>query len=208
MHAQRLGYTQMINNALLTNSSYKLRMSQDITLYLGEIALDIPEFDPAAGKKHWLEDELWQKTREAVEYVMGTNDYLEQYFATNVCIEPLIGELFRSGFVMQDAAAQNDFMTPSVIAAGEADYERNLANTVELLTVLANDETYGTENRAIFQSWLTAHGGRALAAARQLQPIWSQPINKRAQFADVLEKQLARIDSITSAIGIAPLSRA
>ena len=34
MQAQRYGYTQMVNNAILTNSSYKLRFAQDITLYL------------------------------------------------------------------------------------------------------------------------------------------------------------------------------
>ncbi len=60
MQAQRYGYTQMINNAILTNSSYKLRFAQDLTLYLGEIGLDIDGFDVDAGKKHWLEDPIWQ----------------------------------------------------------------------------------------------------------------------------------------------------
>ena len=46
MQAQRYGYTQMINNAILTNSSYKLRFSQDLTLYLGELALDIEGLRP------------------------------------------------------------------------------------------------------------------------------------------------------------------
>ncbi len=207
MHAQRLGYTQMVNNALLTNCSYKIRFAQDITLYLGDLNLDLPDLDLAAGKKHWLEDELWQETRATIEGVMGTNDYIEQYFATNVCVEPLLGELFRSGFIMQVAAAQNDFMTPSVVSSGEADYERNLANAVELLTMLASDVKYGAENRAFFEKWLHQHGGQALAAARQLQPLWSLPVNKRARFDDVLEAQLARIDSITKAIGIENLPR-
>ena len=44
---------------------------------------------------------------------MGSTDYLEQYFATNVVFEPLVGELFRSGFLMQVAAANNDFITPA-----------------------------------------------------------------------------------------------
>ena len=64
MQAQRYGYTQMINNAILTNSSYKLRFAQDITLYLSEIGLDIAGFELTAGKKHWLEDPIWQGTRE------------------------------------------------------------------------------------------------------------------------------------------------
>ncbi len=52
MQAQRYGYTQMVNNAILTNSSYKLRFAQDITLYLSEIGLDLPGFDIGAGKQH------------------------------------------------------------------------------------------------------------------------------------------------------------
>ena len=108
MHAQRYGYTQMINNAILTNSSYKLRFAQDLTLYLSEIGMDLQVFDATAGKTHWLEDPIWQGTREATESIMGADDYLEQYFAINVVFEPMVGELFRSGFVMQMAAAQND----------------------------------------------------------------------------------------------------
>lgn len=206
MHAQRYGYTQMVNNALLTNCSYKLRMSQDITLYLGELGLDLPEFDHTAGRKHWLEDEIWQKTRAVVEGVMGASDYIEQYFAANVVVEPLLGELFRSGFIMQSAAGQGDFMTPSIIAAAEGDYERNLANTVELLNILANDPNYGNANRALFADWLQDHGSKALEAARQLQPIWSLPTHKRIQFNDAVEAQLARVRSITQEIGIASLA--
>ena len=56
MQAQRYGYTQMVNNAILTNSSYKLRFAQDITLYLAKSVLTSPGFDIGAGKKHWLED--------------------------------------------------------------------------------------------------------------------------------------------------------
>ena len=112
MQAQRYGYTQMINNAILTNSSYKLRFAQDLTLYLGEIALDLEGFDQDAGKAHWLDDPVWQGVRRAIETIGGSSDYLEQYFATNIIFEPLVGELFRSGFVMQVAASQNDFMTP------------------------------------------------------------------------------------------------
>ena len=113
MQAQRYGYTQMVNNAILTNSSYKLRFAQDITLYLGEIGLDIAGLRHCApARQHWLEDPIWQGMRKSIETIMGSNDYLEQYFATNVVFEPLVGELFRSGFLMQAAAAQDDFITP------------------------------------------------------------------------------------------------
>ena len=148
MQAQRYGYTQMINNATLTNSSYKLRLAQDITLYLAEIGMDIDGWNDELGKKAWLEDGIWQGTREAVETIMGSPDYLEQYFATNIVFEPLVGELFRSGFLMQVAAANHDFITPPVISAAEADYERNLANAIDLMYLLANDEQHGGRQSA------------------------------------------------------------
>lgn len=196
MQAQRYGYTQMINNATLTNSSYKLRLSQDITLYLAEIGMDIAGWDDEAGKKAWLEDDIWQGVRECVETIMGTPDYLEQYFATNLVFEPLVGELFRSGFLMQAGAPNNDFMTPSVIAAAEGDYERNLANTIDLIWLLANDEKFGAENRALFQKWVKKHADLAERAARKLQPIWSQAHSKPVSFEEaraVSQERFAKI---------------
>ncbi|WP_287994413.1 aromatic/alkene monooxygenase hydroxylase subunit beta [Acidiphilium sp.] len=201
MQAQRYGYSQMINIAILTISSYKLRFSQDLTLYLGELALDIEGVDLDAGKQHWLEDPIWQGTRHAIEAVMGATDYLEQYFATNIVFEPLVGELFRSGFVMQMAAAQNDFMTPAVVAAAEGDYERNLANAVELFHILVLDPEHGDSNRAILVQWMHKHGSLALDAAHHLQPIWSQPRVKIAQFADALDLAKNRVRAIAAEIG-------
>ncbi len=202
MQAQRYGYTQMINNAILTNSSYKLRFSQDLTLYLGELGLDIEGLDGNAGKQHWLDDPIWQGTREAVETVMGATDFLEQYFAVNLVFEPLVGELFRSGFVMQMAAAQNDFITPAVVSAAEGDYERNLANAVELFHMLTADEQHGAHNRTLFMSWLEKHGAVAHRAAAGLQPLWSQPRVKVAQFTDAAEAARNRLRAIGSEVGL------
>jgi propane monooxygenase small subunit len=201
MQAQRYGYTQMVNNAILTNSSYKLRFAQDLTLYLGEIGLDIAGFDLDAGKKHWLEDPVWQGTRQAVETIMGASDYLEQYFAINVIFEPLVAELFRSGFVMQMAAAQNDYMSPSVVSAAEGDYERNLANTVELFSILTQDQNHGEHNRKLLVQWAGTYGKLAIDAANQLQPIWSQPRVKIAQFNEAFDLAKNRLRAIAAEIG-------
>ncbi|WP_321964520.1 aromatic/alkene monooxygenase hydroxylase subunit beta [Paraburkholderia sp. J7] len=202
MHAQRYGYTQMINSAILTNASYKLRFAQDLTLYLGEIALDLPNLDLDAGKQHWLTDPIWQDTRRAVEAIGGATDFLEKYFAVNVVFEPLVADLFRSGFIMQVAAAQNDFLTPTVVSAAEGDYERNLANAVELFHMLTNDPQYGEANRKLFGEWLEKHGVLALAAAKQLQPIWSIPHVKTAQFNDCLNSAIERAEMIAREVGV------
>jgi propane monooxygenase small subunit len=202
MQAQRYGYTQMINNVILTNSSYKLRFAQDLTLYLGEIGLDLEKFDIDAGKRHWLESPIWQGTRKAIEAIMGATDFLEQYLAVNLVFEPLVGELFRSGFVMQAAAAQNDFITPAVVAAAEGDYERNLANSVELFHMLTTDEQHGKHNQTLFGQWLAHHGALANEAAANLQPIWSMPRVKVVQYTEALDQAQNRLRAIGAEVGL------
>ncbi len=204
MQAQRYGFTQMINNAILTNSSYKLRFAQDLTLYLGEISLDIEGgIDKDAGKRNWLENPIWQGTRRAIEEIMGSSDYLEQYVATNLVFEPLVGELFRSGFILQMAAAHNDFITPSVVSAAEGDYERNLANTVELVHMLKQDAVYPLHNQVILSEYIEKHTNLCLAAADQLQPIWSQPRVKMVSFTAALDNAKNRLRNILSQTGLA-----
>ncbi len=202
MQAQRYGYTQMINTAILTNSSYKMRLAQDLTLYLVEIGLDIDGFDVNAGKNHWLEDPIWQGTRKATEAIMGATDYLEQYFAINLVFEPLVGELFRSGFVMQMAASQGDFSTPTVVSAAEADYERNLANTVELIHMLTHDKEHGEHNKGLFNGWMAHHAALANEAAANLQPIWSQPRVKVSSFAEAQAAAKNRAAAICSEVDL------
>jgi propane monooxygenase small subunit len=202
MQAQRYGYTQMINNATLTNSSYKIRLAQDITLYLAELGGDVPGFDDEAGKRNWLEDGIWQGTREAVETIMGSTDYLEQYFAINIIFEPLVGELFRSGFLMQVASSNGDFITPPVISAAESDYERNLANAIDLFHLLATDPIHGESNKELFRNWTNIHAGLARRAASSLQPIWSQPHSKTVQFVDGLAMSTERASKILGELGL------
>ena len=202
MQAQRYGYTQMINSAILTNSSYKLRFAQDMTLYLSEIGLDLEGFDAKAGKTHWMEDPIWQGTRKSIETIMGSQDFLEQYLAVNLVFEPLVGELFRSGFVMQCAAAQGDFVTPAVVSAAEADYQRNLANTVELISILTSDPEFGEQNKHLFNGWVENHTALCLEAANNLQPIWSQVRVKVASYADILAKAKHRMQTIMSETGL------
>jgi len=202
MHAQRYGYTQMINSTILTNSSYKLRFAQDLTLYLGDIGVDIAGFDAEIGKKQWLEDPIWQPTRKLVETIGGATDYLEKYFAVNIVFEPMIGELMRSGFFMQAAAAQNDFLTPTVVSAAESDYLRNLANAVELLHMLVSDPTHSAHNVGLFNSWLKTYGDLAAHAAKNLQPIWSLPHTKVARFDDAYASAVERMKAITTQLGL------
>jgi propane 2-monooxygenase small subunit len=103
---------------------------------------------------------------------------------------------------MQAASAQGDFITPAVVSAAEADYERNLANTVELFHMLGEDPTHGTHNISLFNKWLIKHADLALDAANHLQPIWSQPRVKVATFSDALGHAKNRMKGIATELGL------
>lgn len=204
MQAQRDGMSQMINTAILTNASYKLRFSQDLTLYLAEIGLDLANFDTAAGKEHWLGDPIWQDSRKAIETIRGASDYLEAVLASNLLYESLVTSLVRN-FVARFGAEHGDFVTPSIIGFAQADYQRNLANSVELFRVLLNDERHADHNRDVALRWLRIYAPLCVQAANGLKPLWSLPRIKCITFEDAFEhaksNTLESLSQIDQALG-------
>ena len=114
-----------------------------------------------------------------------------------VVFEPLVGELFRSGFVMQVAALQGDFVTPTIIGAGESDAAREQRGARALFSMLAEDAEHGEANRATMQGWLDEYTPKAVNAARTLQPIWSQLSEKVIKFDDSFDRSRGRFEEIT-----------
>ncbi|MEA2370476.1 MAG: propane 2-monooxygenase small subunit [Solirubrobacteraceae bacterium] len=191
--AQRDGPTNMINNALAVGAVHKLRFAQDVILYNLEVSEQIEGFDGAAHKDVWQNDPIWQATRENVEKLTGIRDWAQAFFATAVVFEPLVGELFRSGFVMHAAALQGDFVTPTVMGCGEADAAREQRGARALFRMLADDDEHGAANRRLMAQWLEEWIPVSLAAAQQLQPIWSQVSEKVIRFEDSLARSKNRM---------------
>jgi propane 2-monooxygenase small subunit len=191
--AQRDAPTNMINNALSVGAVHKLRFAQDLILYNLELSDQIEGFDGKAHKAVWQEDPIWQATRENVERLTGIRDWAEAFFATAVVFEPLVGELFRSGFVMQEAARQGDFVTPVIMGTGESDTAREQRGARALFRMLADDPEHGEANRALMGEWLATWTPYSAAAAQQLQPIWSQPAEKVVRFDDALARSRQRM---------------
>ena len=199
---QRDAPTNMINNATCVNGMDKLRFAQDLALYNMELSENIPNFNGSVHKQVWLDDPVWFDTRENVERLTAVPDWAEQVFATNVIFEPLCGELFRSQFVMQFAAPHGDFVTPVLFGIAEYDYERNLAYTTDLFKMLIDDDQFGDANKLLIGEWLTHWVPYSVAAARLLQPIWSQPQQKILRFEDAYERAKHRFESILQKLEI------
>jgi propane 2-monooxygenase small subunit len=194
--AQRDAPTNMINNAISVASAHKLRFGQDVILYNLELSESIDGFDGSAHKDAWINDPVWQGIRENVERLTAIRDWAEAFFAATVVFEPLVGELFRSEFVMQVAALQGDFVTPTLMGAGESDTARDWRVSRALFKMLSEDDEHGDANRATMQSWLETWTPVSLSAARALQPIWSQPGEKVIRFEDSLEHSRRRFDEV------------
>jgi len=200
--AQRDAPTNMINNFLSVGAVHKLRFAQDIILYNLDLSEEIEGFDGEIHKETWQNDPVWQGVRKNVEQLTATRDWAEAFFATAVVYEPLVGELFRSGFVMQVAALQGDFTTPTLMGCGESDTAREQRGARALFGMLAQDEEHGEANRATMQDWLAAWTPVSVEAARQLQPIWSQLSEKTVRFEESLERSQKRFEGLLADIGI------
>jgi propane monooxygenase small subunit len=197
--AQRDAPTNMINNAMSVASAHKLRFGQDLILYNLELTENVDGFDGEAHKDAWNNDPIWQGVRENVEGITGIRDWAEAFFVATVVFEPLVGELFRSEFIMQAAAPQGDFVTPTLMGAGESDTARDARVSRRLFGMLANDEQHGEENQATMKGWLKEW---TLEAGRAMQPIWSQPGEKVIRFEESLEHSQGRFDEILSEFNI------
>jgi len=184
---QRSAPTNMINNAIAVNCVHKLRFAQDLALYNLDLSESEIDFNGSVHKETWQSAPEWQGVRENVERITAIGDWAESLFAANVVYESLVGVLFRSHLVMQIAARNGDYVTPTMIGAGEHDYDRDRRYTKALFSMLTADETHAEANKAVMQGWLDVWVPQSVKAARELQPIWSQPHEKVITFAESWE---------------------
>jgi propane monooxygenase small subunit len=202
-NANRRAPTNMHNNAISVNSMHRIRVAQDLALYNLTLSEEIDGFDGTAHVRTWNEDPAWQGVREVAEQLTGIDDWCEAVFATNVVFEPLVGELFRSQLVQHAAPGNGDFVTPTLVGAGEHDYaERDLRYTKAMFALLTDDREFADHNRRILQDWLATWTGRGIAAARRLQPLWSQPDAKPPRFEDALDRCKSRFAGIVTDLSL------
>jgi propane monooxygenase small subunit len=200
--AQRSAPTNMINNAICVNSVHRLRFAQDLALYNLDLSESLEAFDGKIHRATWKNNPSWQGVRENVERLTAVGDWAEAVFATNVVFEPLVGVLFRSDLMMQIAARNGDYITPTLIGAGENDYNRDLRYTRALFSMLTNDAEHGEANRAIMQGWLDKWVPVSRHAAYELQPIWSQPAERTVTFAESFAAATSDFTSLIADLGL------
>src|SRR5919108_492458 len=116
--------------------------------------------------------------------------------------EPLVGELFRSNFVMQAAAPNGDYVTPALMGTGEADTTRDQRGARHLFKLLVEDAEHGGENRSLLQQWVDKWTPLTADAARSLQPVWSQAPEKVVRFEDSFASAQARFEGFLDELSL------
>jgi propane monooxygenase small subunit len=200
----RSGPTNMHNTAIAVNSLHKIRFAQDLALYNLTLSEEIDEFDGTEHLNAWNGDPVWRGVRGVVEALTAVqDDWGESMFATNVVFEPLVGELFRSKLVMQSAAGNGDFVTPTVIGVGENDYsQRDLRWTTACFAPLTQDREFAQHNKDLMAGWMAHWVPQCLEAVRTLQPIWSQADSTPPRFEDSLDAAKHRFAGIVTDLGL------
>jgi propane monooxygenase small subunit len=200
--AQRCAPTNMINNAVTVNSVHRLRFAQDLALYNLDLSESLDGFDGSVHRATWNDNPCWQGVRENVERLTAIEDWAEAVFATNVVFEPLVGVLFRSDLLMQISARNGDYITPTLIGAGENDFNRDLRYTRALFKMLTSDAEHGAHNKTVMQGWLDTWTPVSRHAAYELQPIWSQPAERAVTFADSFAAATADFTTLINEFGL------
>ncbi len=199
---QRSAPTNMINNAIAVNTAHKLRFAQDLALYNLDLSESEIDFDGSVHREAWHTDTVWQGVRENVERLTAIGDWAESLFAANVVFESLVGVLFRSHLVMQISARNGDYVTPTLVGAGEHDYDRDLRYTRALFSLLTSDEQHAGHNKAVLQGWLDKWVPASVQAAHELQPIWSQPQDKVITFAESWDAAVDGLRTVLSDLNL------
>jgi len=202
-NANRRAPTNMHNNAISVNSMHRIRFAQDLALYALTLTEEIDGFDGSAHLRTWNDDPAWQGVREVSESLTALDDWAEAVFATNVVFEPLVGGMFRSSLVQQAAPINGDFVTPTIVGAGEHDYAtRDLRYTKAMFALLTEDREFAEHNKAVLNRWLADYVPRCISAIRTMSPLWSQPDARPSRFEDALDRAKNRFSGILSDLGL------
>jgi hypothetical protein len=131
----------------------------------------LQSIDPAIGRESknvWQRDPAWQPLREAVERCLVTYDWGEALVALNLCIKPLIDELFMR-YLPKEAEAHEDHLLGQLFSSLDEDCRWHRQWTVALLRTAVEDNA---DNRNVILAWVDRWGEIARRAAAQFDVLF------------------------------------
>lgn len=198
-YAQREALSDVVATPLVFEGLDKDRHAQAIALYGMDLEEALPGFSDADAQRVWLEDAVYQPTREYIERLLACRDWGEITVAVNLLFEPLVATLLTREFFARFAAHHGDSVTPLILETVDADRRRNQAATAELARFLLREEP---ANGPVLEAWLVKWSALAARAALALAPLFERTEERTCDFAAAWRRVTAEWSEQLNAVGL------
>jgi toluene monooxygenase system protein E len=162
----QMGPSGRITIAALLQAADELRRIHRIAYRMGQLRQVEPRFGEDS-RQRWQTDPVWQPLREIIETLFVTYDWGEAFVALNVCLKPLVDDLFLLELGRM-AKPEGDFLLGQILASLDEDCQWHRSWTAALVGVALRDRP---ENRVAIQGWIATWLPRAERALTALAPL-------------------------------------
>jgi len=152
--------------AALFQCGDEIRRIQRIAVRLTLLARRRPGI-ASEGRALWQTDPRWQPLRRAIETLLVTYDWGEALIALNVCLKPMVDDLFL-GELAARADAAHDHLDAQILRSLFEDSQWQRGWTEALLALAAVSRA---ENRAVIERWTEDWRPVVETAARAAAPL-------------------------------------
>jgi hypothetical protein len=203
--AARPALSDTITHAIVLEAGMKQRQAQDLVVYAMDLEPEIGECSTEVARTRWLEEPAWQPVRALVERVNSVHDWMERVIATNLCIEPVVGNLLRREMLLVPASANGDPVTPVIIGNAQREWFWYRDWTLDLVRFCVADEEFGEQNREALVGWANSWNPEADAAAESIAGEIERAPGSRA-VAESLAQVKSERDGLQAALAQAEVS--
>jgi toluene monooxygenase system protein E len=147
--------------AALFQCGDEIRRIQRFAHRLALLARRRPEIG-TAGRRLWQSDPRWQPLRQAIEKLLVTYDWGEAFVALNVCLKPMIDDIFLLQLA-EVADRSGDHLDGQILRSLFEDCQWHRDWTEALLALATADRP---DNRAVVAKWIDAWALTVDAAGR------------------------------------------
>ncbi|MEA2699607.1 MAG: toluene monooxygenase system protein [Myxococcales bacterium] len=161
-----------ITIAALLQAADESRRIQRVAYRMAQIRLVRPSFGDHS-LQAWQEDPVWQPLRELVERLLVTFDWGEAFVALNVCVKPLLDDLFLAQLPLA-ARRREDYLLSQIFSSLSRDCDWHQQWTAALMAVALPATTTEEDrpdgdpragNRPAVENWVSVWWPRAVRAA-------------------------------------------
>jgi toluene monooxygenase system protein E len=145
----------------------EMRRVQRFAYRMAQLRLRRPDFG-VSGKALWQEDPCWQPLRRLLERLLCTYDWGEALIALNLCVKPVLDELFL-GELSELGKTQGDFLFGQICFSLAEDCAWHRAWSEALVKHAIASRA---DNASVIGEWLNHWLPRAEEAANVLRHSW------------------------------------